>query len=65
MRAEEAVRAGYDVVDVNFGCPARKIVRSGCGVALMREPARVRAILTAVCSVATKPVLAVPELKAS
>jgi nifR3 family TIM-barrel protein len=45
-------------IDVNFGCPARKIVRSGCGVALMREPARVRAILTAVCSVATKPVLA-------
>jgi tRNA-dihydrouridine synthase B len=45
-------------IDVNLGCPARKIVRSGCGVALMREPARVRAILTAVCSVATKPVLA-------
>jgi nifR3 family TIM-barrel protein len=45
-------------IDVNFGCPARKIVRSGCGVALMREPARVRAILEAVCAVATKPVLA-------
>ncbi len=45
-------------IDVNFGCPARKVVRSGCGVALMREPARVRAILTAVCSVAAKPVLA-------
>jgi tRNA-dihydrouridine synthase B len=45
-------------IDVNLGCPARKIVRSGCGVAIMREPARVRAILTAVCSVATKPVLA-------
>jgi tRNA-dihydrouridine synthase B len=45
-------------IDVNFGCPARKIVRSGCGVALMREPARVRAILSAVCSVARKPVLA-------
>ena len=45
-------------IDVNFGCPARKIVRAGCGVAIMREPARVRAILTAVCSVATKPVLA-------
>lgn len=45
-------------IDVNFGCPARKVVRSGCGVALMREPARVRAILEAVCSVANKPVLA-------
>ena len=45
-------------IDVNFGCPARKVVRSGCGVALMREPARVRAILEAVCAVAGKPVLA-------
>ncbi|HWR97168.1 MAG TPA: tRNA dihydrouridine synthase DusB [Candidatus Methanoperedens sp.] len=45
-------------IDVNFGCPARKVVRSGCGVALMREPARVRAILEAVCAVANKPVLA-------
>ncbi|HEY5997945.1 MAG TPA: tRNA dihydrouridine synthase DusB [bacterium] len=45
-------------IDINFGCPARKVVRSGCGVALMREPARVRAILEAVCAVATKPVLA-------
>lgn len=45
-------------IDVNFGCPARKIVRSGCGVAVMREPDRARSILSAVCSVAKKPVLA-------
>lgn len=45
-------------IDVNLGCPARKVVRSGCGVALMREPARVRAILEAVCAVADRPVLA-------
>jgi tRNA-dihydrouridine synthase B len=60
MRAATLVVNTLDVpfIDVNFGCPARKIVRAGCGVAIMREPARVRAILTAVCSVATKPVLA-------
>ena len=60
MRAATLVANTLDVpfIDVNFGCPARKIVRSGCGVAIMREPARVRAILDAVCSVATKPVLA-------
>jgi tRNA-dihydrouridine synthase B len=60
MRAATLVVNTLDVpfIDVNFGCPARKIVRAGCGVAIMREPARVRAILTAVCSVAKKPVLA-------
>ena len=64
-RAEDFVAAtralnelAVPFIDVNFGCPARKIVRSGCGVALMREPERVRAILSAVCSVATTPVLA-------
>jgi len=60
MRAATLIVNTLDVpfIDVNFGCPARKIVRAGCGVAIMREPARVRAILAAVCSVAKKPVLA-------
>jgi nifR3 family TIM-barrel protein len=57
----EAARIVSDLpvpfIDLNFGCPARKIVRAGCGAALMREPARVRAIVTAVCSAATRPVL--------
>ena len=29
---------GYDALDLNFGCPAKKVVRSGNGVALMRDP---------------------------
>jgi len=28
---------GYDALDLNFGCPAKKVVRSGNGVALMRN----------------------------
>jgi nifR3 family TIM-barrel protein len=36
------------VVDLNFGCAVRKIVRTGAGVALMREPQRAEAILRAV-----------------
>ncbi|HUT99278.1 MAG TPA: tRNA-dihydrouridine synthase [bacterium] len=28
---------GYDALDLNFGCPAKKVVRSGNGVALMRD----------------------------
>lgn len=40
--------SGADVVDLNFGCSVRKIVRTGAGVALMREPRRAEAILRAV-----------------
>ncbi|MHC4471353.1 MAG: tRNA dihydrouridine synthase DusB [Planctomycetota bacterium] len=29
---------GADVVDLNMGCPVRRIVKSGGGVALMRDP---------------------------
>ncbi|MCU0590533.1 MAG: tRNA dihydrouridine synthase DusB [Desulfobacterales bacterium] len=40
--------SGADVVDLNFGCAVRKIVRTGAGVALMREPRRAEALLQAV-----------------
>lgn len=37
---------GYgDLIDINMGCPVRKVVNSGAGSALMREPDRVREII--------------------
>lgn len=39
--------AGADVVDVNMGCPVRKILGTGAGVMLMREPTRAAAIVRA------------------
>jgi tRNA-dihydrouridine synthase B len=49
--AEAAARVqemGLDGVDINAGCPAVKIVRKGAGAALLREPQRLREILTRV-----------------
>ncbi len=43
-----AAEAGAAIVDINFGCAVRKILKSGSGAALMREPDRARAVLTAV-----------------
>jgi tRNA-dihydrouridine synthase B len=42
---------GLDGVDINVGCPAVKVVRKGAGAALMREPQRLREILTQVRNV--------------
>ncbi len=38
---------GFDGLDINMGCPARKVAASGCGAALIREPALARAIIRA------------------
>jgi nifR3 family TIM-barrel protein len=39
------------VVDLNCGCPVPKIVRSGCGSALLKEPERLGAIVAAMSQV--------------
>ena len=40
--------SGADILDINFGCSVRKVVKTGAGVALMRDTERTEAILTAV-----------------
>ena len=39
---------GADIVDINFGCAVKKIVKSGSGAALMREPQLAEKVITAV-----------------
>ncbi|MCE9577793.1 MAG: tRNA-dihydrouridine synthase [Deltaproteobacteria bacterium] len=50
--AEMAVSIGASLVDINMGCPAKRVVAGECGSALMREPAiaqkLVRAVVAAV-----------------
>jgi len=40
--------SGADILDINFGCSVRKVVKTGAGVALMRNPEHSEKILTAV-----------------
>ena len=50
--ARMAVAIGASLVDINMGCPAKRVVAGECGSALMREPAiaqmLVRAVVAAV-----------------
>lgn len=39
---------GADILDINFGCSVRKVVRTGAGAALMRTPDIAQAVLKAV-----------------
>lgn len=45
-----------DIIDINMGCPAPKIVKPGGGAALMRDLDKAEAIIQAVVKRATKPV---------
>ena len=47
---------GPDLIDINMGCPARKVVRRGSGVALMRDPDRAVRIVEAVRAAVDCPV---------
>lgn len=51
---EIVVAAGADIVDINMGCPAKKVLKTGAGGALLRMPERVKEIISSVrraCSV--------------
>lgn len=41
---------GFDIIDINMGCPVPKIVKNGEGSALMCEPKRAEAIVRAAVS---------------
>lgn len=47
-----------DMIDLNFGCPTPKIVKNGDGAALLREPALVGEIVSAVVKASSVPVTA-------
>src|SRR5919198_3104033 len=42
--------AGADVVDINFGCPVKKVTKTGAGATLLDEPDRACRVVDAVAS---------------
>lgn len=49
-------REDIDIIDINMGCPAPKIVKNGDGSALMKDPDLSRRVLKGVVSASKKPV---------
>jgi len=48
--------SGADIIDINMGCPVGKVVKSGDGSALMREPDKAMRIIESVCASVKAPV---------
>jgi nifR3 family TIM-barrel protein len=45
-----------DIIDINMGCPVKKVVKKGAGAALMKDQNLAAAIIRQVCKNATLPV---------
>lgn len=54
--ARMAEKAGADIVDLNFGCPAKEVTGSAAGSALMRTPDLACRIMEAVVEATARPV---------
>ncbi len=54
--AELAEQSGADIIDLNFGCPAKEVTGVLCGSALMRDLDQAERIISAARSATSRPV---------
>ncbi len=54
--ARRVVAAGADIVDINFGCPVRKVTKTGAGSSLLDSPDLAERIVAAVAESVEVPV---------
>ncbi len=56
LGATLAAEAGADIIDINFGCPAKRVTNGYAGSALMRVPDQARRLIDAVTAAVDLPV---------
>ncbi|RMD57665.1 tRNA dihydrouridine synthase DusB [Candidatus Woesearchaeota archaeon] len=56
IEAARLVEDKFDIIDLNCGCPAWKVVRSGAGSAMLNNPERIRKLLSKLTSATNTPI---------
>jgi len=54
--AAQMIENMFDIIDINCGCPAWKVVKSGAGSAMLRNPAEIEKFVSLLVSKLKKPV---------
>lgn len=54
--AAKVEEMGYDFIDMNFGCPVKKVVQKGAGSAILKDLVQLRNVLRAVKGATSLPV---------
>ena len=52
--AEKIENAGYDLLDLNLGCPVRKVTAGGAGAAMLKDPANTEKVFKKVVAALKK-----------
>ena len=60
--AQVAEEAGPDFIDINFGCPMKKIIRHGAGAALLKDLPKMQQMAAAIVKAVKLPVTAKTRL---
>ncbi|MBI4173748.1 MAG: tRNA dihydrouridine synthase DusB [Candidatus Aenigmarchaeota archaeon] len=54
--AAQTIADGFDIIDVNCGCPVWKVIRSGAGSAMLRRPGQISNFISRLADAVSKPV---------
>lgn len=55
---DKEIKIKYDILDLNFGCPVHKVMRSGAGSSWLKNPDKLYAYVKAIVEHSKKPVTA-------
>lgn len=56
VESARLVQDGFDVIDLNCGCPAWKVIKTGAGSALLNDPEKIGSFLKRIVDAVDKPV---------
>ncbi len=56
IHAAKIIQDDFDIIDINCGCPAWKVIRSGAGSELLKTPEKISTIVNQLVSAVSKPV---------
>jgi len=56
VRAAQLLEERFDIIDVNCGCPAWKVIKTGAGSEMLKSPQKIAHFINALASAINKPV---------
>ncbi len=56
VEAAKLLEDKFDVIDINCGCPAFKVIKTGAGSALLKEPSKIAGLISKLVGAVSKPI---------